>query len=404
MKKLQTLLALLLTLIFVSISNADTIYVSNSGSDARSRGQAQNRNTPFRTIQRGVDQAFAGDRVVVLDGTYREYVTFPRSGRRNAEIQLESENREGATIIGSIEGYDQSYIKVLGFYVSNRLLDAPQSKGIVFVRCHHITIRDNRVQGCRGGGISCDQSSWLLIEWNIAIANAFWDPGQHSGISVYQPQARGEEEAHGWGIVIRNNTSYANENKVNNVNFGRPTDGNGIVVDDTRNTDPGGNRQNYPYRILVTNNLSYLNGGGGIHCYLSDNVYIRNNTCFKNLKSFDFGGEVSISESSQCFVYNNILFARDGKNVSLQFDSDRIWWDYNILHNGPVFQAQNGPNTIYRHPLFQLNTLRIRSGSPAIDSGLTHGGLFPLDIDGQPRVTNGQIDRGATEFRWSFDN
>ena len=189
MKKLQTLLAVLLTLILVSISNADTIYVSNSGSDARSRGQAQNRNTPFRTIQRGVDQAFAGDRVVVLDGTYREYVTFPRSGRRNAEIQLESENREGATIIGSIEGYDQSYIKVLGFYVSNRLLDAPQSKGIVFVRCHHITIRDNRVQGCRGGGISCDQSSWLLIEWNIAIANAFWDPGQHSGISVYQPQA-----------------------------------------------------------------------------------------------------------------------------------------------------------------------------------------------------------------------
>ena len=404
MNRSLSLLTLFLSLLLVSTTCADTIYVANNGNDGRSRGQAQNRNTPFQTIQRGVDQAFAGDRVVVLNGTYREYVSLRRSGTRGAVIELASENREGARIVGSIEGYDKSHIKIQGFDVSNRLVDAPQSKGIVFVRSHHITIRDNRVHNCRGGGISCDQSSWLLIEWNIAIANAFWNPDQHSGISVYQPQDRGEAEGHGWGIVIRNNTSIANENKVDNVNFGRPTDGNGIVIDDTKNAGPGGNGQQYPYRTLITNNLSYLNGGQGIHCYLSNDVFIRNNTCYKNMKSFDFGGEVSVSESSRCYVYNNILFARPGKNVSLQFDSDRVWWDYNILYNGPVFQAQNGPNTIYSHPLFRINTLRIRSGSPAIDSGLTHATLFPLDVDGQPRVVNGRVDRGATEFSFNFDN
>ncbi|MFK7766111.1 MAG: right-handed parallel beta-helix repeat-containing protein [Mariniblastus sp.] len=405
MNKPRIFLSLTFLLLFVSVSAADTIYVSsNFGNDGRSRGQAQNRNTPFRTIQRGVDQAFAGDEVVVLNGNYREYVTMRRSGQRNAIITLRSENKEGAKLVGSIEGYDRSYLKIEGFDISNRLLNAPQAKGITFVRCHHLVIRDNRVHDCRGGGISCDQSSWLLIEWNIALRNAFWHPDQHSGISVYQPQARGPAESNGWGIMIRNNTSIANENKVNNPNFGRPTDGNGIAIDDSKNVQAGGNGQEYPYRTLITNNLCFLNGGQGIHCYLSNDVFIRNNTCYKDMKSFDFGGEVSISESSRCYVYNNILFARTGKNVALQFDSDVVWWDYNILYNGPTFQTQNGPNTLYTHPLFRLNTLRIRSGSPAIDSGWTHPAIFPLDIDGQPRVINGKVDRGATEFSFAFDN
>jgi parallel beta-helix repeat protein len=394
---LKTVLPILGILI-ASTAFADTIYVKYNGSDSRTRNQARNQNTPYRTIQKGVDQAFAGDTVVVLNGHYNEYVTMKRSGRANAPIVLRAESKEGAVLNGSIEASDKSYITIDGFELANWKPDAPQTKGIVFYRCHNITIRNNRVHDCRGGGISCDQSDWLLIEWNIVYRNAFWDAAQHSGISVYQPQKRGTGDY--WGVIIRNNTCFSNENKLNNVLFNRPTDGNGIVVDDFKNEDPGGNGVVYDRPSLITNNFCLYNGGQGIHCYQSNNVYIRNNTCFNNLSSFDFGGEVSVSKSTNCFVYNNILFARSGKNVSLQFDSTGIWWDYNLLHNGPVFGASNGPNTIYSNPLFTGDgSLRLRSDSPAVDVGVTHSELFPLDVDGRPRVINGRIDLGAKELQ-----
>ena len=396
---------LMATILFVGIAataSADTFYVSNSGNDFRDRATATNRNTPWKTIQRALNSAFPSDTVVVLRGTYYGHVRFPRSGRSGAPITLTTENRDDVQIIGSFLGEDISHIVVQGFDLSNRRTDGPTSKGISFNRTHHVTIRDNRVHDCRGGGISVDQSDWILIEWNIVHHNAFWDPGQHSGISVYQAQHRAEDSG-AFGIIIRNNTCFANENKVNNVLFNRPTDGNGIAVDDSMNLDPSGNGVTYNRRTLVTNNFSYLNGGQGIHCYQSANVFVRNNTTYKNLRSFDFGGEVSISSSANCFVYNNVLFARDGKNVSLQFDSSNIWWDYNTLFNGPVFQANNGPNTTYSQPFLQPGTLRLQSRSPARDNGLTHTGLFPLDVDGQSRIVNGRIDRGAKEYSPSVD-
>lgn len=381
---------------------ADTFFVSPNGNDFGDRATATNRNTPWKTIQRALNSAYPGDTVVVTSGTYYGHFNMPRSGRPGEVITLRSENKEDAQIIGSITAEDVSYIAIQGFDLSNRRTDGPTTKGINFRRTHHVTIRDNRVHDCRGGGISVDQSDWILVEWNIVHHNAFWDPDQHSGISIYQAQYRGSDSGT-FGIIIRNNTCFANENKVDNATFGRPTDGNGIAVDDFKNEQPGGNGVLYDRRTLITNNFSFLNGGQGIHCYLSNNIFIRNNTTYKNMKSFDFGGEVSVSESTKCFVYNNVLFARDGKNVSLQFDSTGIWWDYNTLYNGPAFQVNNGPNTTYTQPFLQPGSLRLQSRSPARDSGLTHTGLFPLDVDGQQRIINGTIDRGAKEYSSSID-
>jgi hypothetical protein len=147
---LKTVLPILGILI-ASTAFADTIYVKYNGSDSRTRNQARNQNTPYRTIQKGVDQAFAGDTVVVLNGHYNEYVTMKRSGRANAPIVLRAESKEGAVLNGSIEASDKSYITIDGFELANWKPDAPQTKGIVFYRCHNITIRNNRVHDCRGG-------------------------------------------------------------------------------------------------------------------------------------------------------------------------------------------------------------------------------------------------------------
>ena len=384
------------------IAQADTFYVSNNGFNGRSKNVARDRNRPWKTIQHGVNQARPGDRIIVLDGTYYEQIFFNKSGTRNAPITLKSENREGARIIGSIGGNDVSFLRIDGFDVANRRTDAIQSKGITFNRCHHLVIRDNRVHNCRGGGISVDQSDWVLIEWNIVHHNAFFNVDQHSGISVYQPQRRSSDN-NAFGIIIRNNTSFSNSNKVDNPLFGRPTDGNGVVVDDTLNLSDGGNGQTYGRRVLVENNYCFNNGGQGVHCYQSSEVLIRNNTLYRNMKDFQFGGEVSVVASNDVRVYNNIMCATPGRYVNLQFESSRVWWDYNLLHGGASNGVFNRGSTIYQNPRFIQGTLRLKDFSPAIDRGLTHNNIFPLDVDGKVRITNGTIDLGAKEFN-TYDN
>lgn len=389
---------------FSPLVMGDTIYVGPSGDDGRSKSQAANRATPLQTISRGVQLVNAGDTVVVLDGNYEGLVYIGKSGQAGAPIVLRSENKHGAKLTGSIQSDGQSYLLIDGFEVSNRrLITNYGTKGIRLDRCHHVTVRNNRVRSCRGGGINCDQSDWILIEWNIVHNNAYWDVNQHSGISVYQPRYLAND-TRAFGVIIRNNTCYANENFLDNPLFGRPTDGNGIVVDDFKNISPGGNGVVYERGALIENNLSFLNGGQGVHCYRAHNVYVRNNTCYKNMKSFDFGGEVSVSESSRVLVYNNILFAREGKNVALQFDSSNAWWNFNVMFNGPLFQVSPGANAKFTNPRFQSGTFRLRSNSPAINMGLTQQGVFPFDLDGQLRLVGGLIDAGCKEFTPGLDD
>lgn len=388
--------SLVASTLWAASAEAATFYVGTNGSDSRSRSQAQSRSTPWRNIQRAVNEAGAGDTVIVLAGTYYENVSIGRSGAAGDELTLKAESREAARLIGSISANDQSYLRVDGFDVSN-YSSSGLTKGIAFGRCHHVTVRDCRVRECYGGGIAFDQSDWILCEWNITHQNAFSDPNQHSGISVYQPQYRGND-SRVYGIIIRNNTSFGNWNYVNNVNFGRPTDGNGIVVDDFQNEQqPTGNGVSYNRMTVIENNICFDNGGQGIHCYLSQNVRIRNNTCVNNVGSFDFGGEISVSESERIYVYNNILVARPGKRAALQFASSNFWFGFNVI-DGPTQGLPQDASNLLGPAVFKPGSFELESYSPAVNSGANGGDHFFLDAYGQQRE-KGQIDRGAIEVQ-----
>ena len=182
----RALLPILALVLFVcGTAQSQTYYVATNGNDGRNQGQATNRNTPWRTIQRALNLAGSGSTIIVLDGRYFTHANFIRSN-----VTLRSERKEGAFIEGSITGEDLSFLTIDGFEIANFREDAPQSKGVQINRCHNITVRDCRVHDCRGGGISIDQSDQILCEWNIVYRNAFWNPDQHSGISIYQPQQR----------------------------------------------------------------------------------------------------------------------------------------------------------------------------------------------------------------------
>ena len=375
---------------------ADTLYVATNGNNQRSRSQAQNRSTPWQTIQRACNQARPGDEVVVLPGEYNQNVRIRKSGQAGSEITIRSERHHGARLFGSFTIEDQSYITITGFDVTNSS-STGQTKGIDFVRCHHVTVRTCRVRDCFGGGIGFDQSDWILCEWNIVHHNAFFNPGQHSGISVYQPQYRGNDDRR-FGVIIRNNTCFNNRNFVNNVDFGRPTDGNGIVVDDYFNEQqPTGNGVRYDRETTIENNLCYDNGGQGIHCFMSQNIRIRNNTCRNNLGSFDFGGEVSVSESERVYVYNNILTSAPNRFAAFQFDSTEALFFFNLF-DGPTREIDFDVSNISADARLVSGSFEPSRSSPARNRGLNTGDHFSLGVTGQSRFI-GPIDMGAIEAR-----
>ena len=89
-----------------------TYFVSPNGSDGFNEEQAQDRATPFRSIQRAVDAARAGDTIIVLDGTYNEEIFLRHSGNAGEEIVIRAENQEGVRLLGFIHGRDVSYITI----------------------------------------------------------------------------------------------------------------------------------------------------------------------------------------------------------------------------------------------------------------------------------------------------
>lgn len=386
----QVCLVLGLLIFGGATASARTFHVATWGDDDRQDWQAENVSTPWRTIQRAVDVAYGGDTVIVADGRYRENVTFRRSGYSGGEINLRAEAKFGAAIDGYIFGEFVDHVRVDGFDVTNASR-IPPTKGIMFVSGHHLTVRDCRVHDCFGGGISFNKCDWVLCEWNITYGNAFYTDNSESGISVFQPEYRGNDSRQ-YGHIIRNNTSYGNYNFVAHPTFGFITDGHGIILDDFRHRQDGG--QPYDRPTLVENNIVSSNGGSGIHVYSSLNIRVRNNTVVSNLGNLPYGGEITVDDCDRIYVYNNIAWARPGRASLLGYQSNQVISFNNIVLTPP--QGMGNVGGLLTDPQFIPGTFELGPGSPALNSAYNNGDHFELDAFGRARI-NIRLDIGALE-------
>jgi hypothetical protein len=182
------------------------------------------------------------------------------------------------------------------------------------------------------------------------------------------------------------------------------SDGNGIIVDDLRNTQIKG--MPYRGRTLVAGNVSHDNGGAGIQVFSSDNVDVLHNTVAHNsLTPTLHYGELYVHAASRVRVLNNIAVgsAHSHLNGSGQGDPRTVdvVYDHN-LYFGPAAPAIQGPHDRVADPAFEnyaARQLRLRPGSPAIDTGavLPMSGAVGADLDGHPRSAGAGPDRGAYE-------
>ncbi len=415
-------------------ASATTWYVAATGSDSNAGTSV---GTAFATPQHAADLTAPGDTVMVLKGTYSvpctgcDVLDISTSGTATAPITYRAYPGE-RPVIDFRTGWtginiNASHIVVSGFDVGGgrTLIGLPYAKknatnlsnyltsanGIV-VGCggganpttfSHVVIEDNLVHDAPGAGIATCYADYITIRHNTTYLNAFWSPYANSGISIWE--MRDTDHNTGYKNFILDNVSYGNREYIPFYAAGKITDGNGIIVDDNKNTQSS--NMAYGGRTLVANNISYMNGGSGIHTYASAHVDIVFNTTYENNQTPSLNeGQIFANTGTDVNLLNNILYAAPNHTYYSSFNNATdVVYDYNLLYSTTPKEGEKGlapgPDDIVANPLFTSPgtfLFTLQSGSPAIGSASSTDAP-DTDYAGNPRPTPaGGYDRGALQY------
>jgi len=381
------------------------------GSDSNSGAKEK----PFKTIQKAVDLAIAGDTILVKDGLYREEadphqagVLFRRSGAPDAWIRLLAfpgcHPRVTSPTWGTLRLWDVAYIEVSGFDVTTEKVEGQtdpnyqrnEGAGIDMSRSHHILVRNNRVHDCGGGGIGTGFCDYITVEGNDCFRNAFFSIYNCSGISLWE--CMDLDDNPGFHDIVRQNRSWQNENKGPTPLCGtKLTDGNGIIIDG----------MNGKGAILIENNICWDNGGRGIQVLTTQNAVVRNNTVAWNERTPEAisggpGSDLRAQSSKNCLFQNNIVVARPGQDFHVNWQSHDITYKGNLFIGYGKVSPEAGPdNFIGLDPGFKHAALgdaepdfRLLPKSPAV--GKAAVGTAPeIDFALRARPKSKPADLGA---------
>ncbi|MEV7910730.1 sigma-70 family RNA polymerase sigma factor [Streptomyces griseus] len=410
-----------------------TYFVSPGGNDSNPGTSA---GSPFRTLQKAADTAGPGDVVAAMNGTYTEprkgsnVLTVKRSGRPGAPITFMAYPGHRPvlhpkTAWNGISVYGASHIVIKNLEVKGNnaalsLADAERSSSktdpTYNTNCisveknresgafpHHVEITGNLVHDCAGGGISAIEADHVTITGNHVHSNAWFTVYGTSGISILTPRDSGGADPRTYRIRITGNRVHDNETKVKWEGCRCYSDGNGIIVDTTKG-DPERGRPAYNGRTLVANNISYDNGGSGIHAYKSQHIDIVHNTAYLNGRSTRIEkpyANIFAHDSTDVRLLNNIAHGRPGQATNSNSRNVNVTYDYNIYFGGKAPETK-GPHDIIADPKLTAPgtsphaDFRLTKGSPAIGSA-TPFPAVTTDFTGAPR-TGGAPDRGAYNF------
>ena len=459
MKKL--VLAIVLLLLVGVTTYAQVWHVSGDGKDSN---DGKSPETAFRSLQKVVNLVQPGDVVLIGNGIYSNadksngsaVLSITSSGKPNAWItwkaraghkpEIRPMGWAGIQISGSyniidgltVKGSNDSivllhaqedvkkvtpnpYFNTNGIFVNGRN-NGPDQKP------HHVIIRNSEVSKCPGGGITAIEADYVTIEDCKVFDNAWFMRYGGSGITTLNNWAY--DDAPGYHIIIQRNYVWNNKTMVPWEKIGKLSDGNGILLDVTDQSDPQGatnpnadaviktnNTQNtttenktpekpkrpeWKGRALIANNLSAYNGGSGIHTFRTKHVDIINNTTYWNGQTVGYQ-ELFPNRSEDIVILNNIIVPRPAGKVTSNNRNTNIRWDYNLY---PLEQnVIAGPNDIVADPKFinvQLNptqgNFNILKNSPAVISGTTEL-IQAKDITGKARKIGKGITRGAFETK-----
>ncbi len=413
----------------ISQASGTTYYVSGSGNDKNS---GRTTSSAFRTIQRAANLTNPGDTVLIMNGVYKNayptgsVVDIKRSGTSNAWItykaypghrpKLQLNGWHGILLANKIAYIEINGLEVEGnnknitrsYALSQRYNKTnPLTNGNCITldgrknqngRPRHIRILNNKIHDCGAAGISIMESDYVTVDNNEVYNNAWYSVYGASGISLLN--LWNSDNNQNYRMFIRNNKVYNNRMYVPWIVNGKYQDGNGIIIDRSRNDDKP-SLSAYRGRTLIANNISYKNGGSGIHTFKSDYVDIVHNTVYLNNQTPEIThGQIMTNSSIDVKVLNNILYSERGKPINSNYNSSKVTYNYNHNANSTVIRA-SGPNDTSGDPQFvnaSAGDFRLKSTSPAINNG-TRFNSVTKDILGNNRVQGSNPDKGAYENR-----
>jgi MYXO-CTERM domain-containing protein len=356
-------LALALALAVPTSAHAADWWVAPDGDDAATGAM----DDPWATIAHADEVIAAGDIVHVMAGEYSAAFDTNASGMEGAPIVFVSEPKWGARLVGA--GGDGwiargDWVDIVGFEVTGDAAVGMLSMG------SHIRFLDNWVHHlapmCDGnGGAGIDAGNYEAQDVDM-IGNVVHDIWADDGDGGPCNRVQGLYHAHPEGTIA------------NNIAWG--------------NSGWGIHTWHNPRDLVITNNLVFANGDGGIIVGAGDSPGTGYADGFLVANNIVVYNPIGIYEYGATGLDNRYI-----ANLVYENESDVI------LQNGLVAEG-----TVSADPLFvdwQIDgsgDYRLAPGSPAIDVG-TIEGAPGTDIDGVPRPQGDGIDIGPHEVPVDVD-
>lgn len=287
--------------------SGNVYYVSTTGDDHNPGSEG----APFRTIQKGVDTARAGDAVLIRKGVYHEVVTESHSGTQSAPIVISGYPGEKAVIDGEktlprgeypgvrykpLFGLNQvGYLTVKNLSVINS-----RGRGIVIYAGSHILLRNlnasyNWLDGIR---IHKGCSNVVVEDCSVGDCNQDWNPDNRPS----------EDPTNSWSaslVVFKSDSCTLHGNRVyecygegiNNLESNNSVIEDNVVYDNAK-VNIYSDRTKFP---VIQRNLVYMTGNKRFWRYAG-------NTPATPTPGIVVNDEASDNASTGQKIVNNIIY------------------------------------------------------------------------------------------------
>jgi parallel beta helix pectate lyase-like protein/dockerin type I repeat protein len=402
-----------------------TFYVSPDGNDANPGTEAQ----PWLTIQKAANTLAAGQRVLIMEGTYRDNVVMTRDGSPSQPITFANYPGHAPVIDGTdwtgtgglFHLDNAAYVTLSGLSLINAArsnqsaIRAEHTQGLTIENCYtynsassgakirycsDLVIRGNEFeQACLTG----DEETITITRGthNVLIEGNYLHDCQKEGVDI----KHGSYDVQVLGNTIVNQASqglYADswDDPTWNILYARNVildSGMGLGV----SAEQGGLLSDVRFENNVVSNTTgpgmFVSDWGGGETHPIDGVTFVNNTVSNAGTDWGAGMYVGNTEAENIVVRNNLFHGDDTRLVWIKRAPVSMTLEYNLydgrdgLMNTGCLEGEAGFVDAGSDDFHLLAT------SDAIDAGTSTDA--PLtDLDGNPRPLSTAWDMGAYEY------
>lgn len=405
-------------------------YVAPTGKDSNDGSQS----SPWLTIQQADSVSRAGgDCINVAPGTYAAGATITHGGSTASAtgyVVYRCQTLDGCVITESDHGFAiaqatsaaqsnlTNYVIFDGFelaaasqvtYGQGIEVSASGANAAGIFESHHVWVINCKIHGYGQAGMQMNDGEYLYAIHNLAYDNArVTCDAQGSGISLVEEKAipgtytptADDTNNPAMGLfgpnfpfhnVVSWNITYNNAlTSCGTAASAYDTDGNGIIMDTFNGT--GELNVVYPSQTLVAFNVTYDNGGGGVHIFRSEFVTAANNTCFANyLDPYNSGSDRACIDTTGSYantIINNIAVGVPAAHAACAYSvAPYAMWNSAFI-GGP-------PSASVKADVFANNVSFLVGTSCQQEDSMSNGDSFSCTTN-KCATNPGWVDVGST--------